>query len=265
MARFDGKRVLVTGASSGIGRSIALAFVREGARVAAVARTEERLVDVAATAPPGAIEPIVADVRVPAEARGMVDEAVRRLGGLDALVNNAGIAYMEPVLEISDETWRDTMASNLDGPFFAAQAAARHMVDHGGGCIVNISSIDAFIAESPFAHYSASKAGLAHLTRCMAFELGHRGVRVNAVCPGHTATPMVERDWTPSFYDAYMRRIPLRRPARPEEQAAVVLFLCSDDASYVNGEAIVVDGGQLKGFWYTPELEPPVPPLEEVG
>jgi NAD(P)-dependent dehydrogenase (short-subunit alcohol dehydrogenase family) len=257
MQRFTGKRVLVTGASSGIGRAIALAFAREGARVAAVARSTERLAGVVAEAPAGLVEPISADVREPEQARGMVAEGIERLGGLDALVNNAGVAYMEPVLEITEATWRDTMASNLDGPFFAAQAAARHMVENGGGSIVNIASIDAFIAESPFAHYSASKAGLAHLTRCLAFELGHLGVRTNAVCPGHTATPMVESDWTPSFYEAYMQRIPLRRPARPEEQAAVVLFLCSEEASYVNGESIVVDGGQLKGFWYSPELDPP--------
>jgi NAD(P)-dependent dehydrogenase (short-subunit alcohol dehydrogenase family) len=108
----------------------------------------------------------------------------------------------------------------------------------------------------------ASKAALVSLTRCIAFELGHLGVRCNAVCPGFTRTPMVEGDLTPEFWSAYMRRIPMRRPARAEEQAAVVLFLCSEEASYVNGEAIVVDGGQLKGFWYYPQDEPPVPPYE---
>ena len=263
MRRFADKRILVTGASSGIGRTIALAYAREGGRVIAAARSAERLAEVASEAPEGRIEPLRADVSEPNEAREMVEEAVVRLGGLDTLVNCAGIAYMEPFLEITPESWRETMATNLDGAFFAAQAAARHMVERGGGSIVNIASIDSYIAESPFAHYSASKAALAHLTRCMAFELGHRGVRTNAVCPGHTATPMTQGDWTPSFYEAYVRRIPLRRTAQPEEQASVVLFLSSDEASYVNGQTIIVDGGQLTGFWYRPELEPPVPPMPD--
>jgi NAD(P)-dependent dehydrogenase (short-subunit alcohol dehydrogenase family) len=133
-------------------------------------------------------------------------------------------------------------------------------VDHGGGSIVNVASIDAFVAESPSVHYMASKAGLVILTRCIAFELGHLGVRCNAVCPGLTRTEMVASDLTPEFFNAYMRRIPVRRPAEPNEQAAVLLFLCSEEASYINGEAIVVDGGQLAGFWYYPDDEPPVPP-----
>jgi NAD(P)-dependent dehydrogenase (short-subunit alcohol dehydrogenase family) len=135
------------------------------------------------------------------------------------------------------------------------------MVERGGGSIVNVASIDAFVAESPSAHYMASKAGLVLLTKSIAFELGHRGIRCNAVCPGFTKTEMTGGDLTPQFWDAYMRRIPLRRPADPSEQAAVVLFLASEEASYINGEAIIVDGGQLSGFWYYPDDEPPVPPL----
>jgi 3-oxoacyl-[acyl-carrier protein] reductase len=192
----------------------------------------------------------------------MVEEAIERLEGLDALVNNAGVSYTEPFLEATEERWTETLATNLNGPFFASQVAARHMVDHGGGSIVNIASIDAFVAESPSAHYMASKAGLVLLTKSIAFELGHRGVRCNAVCPGFTRTPMVEGDLTPEFWQAYMRRIPMRRPARAGEQASVVLFLCSEDASYVNGEAIIVDGGELSGFWYYDDDAPPVPPLE---
>jgi NAD(P)-dependent dehydrogenase (short-subunit alcohol dehydrogenase family) len=135
------------------------------------------------------------------------------------------------------------------------------MVDHGGGSIVNVASIDAFVAESPSAHYMASKAGLVLLTKSIAFELGHLGVRCNAICPGFTKTEMTAGDLTPEFWGAYMRRIPMRRPAEASEQAAVVLFLASEDASYINGEAIIVDGGQLSGFWYYDDDAPPVPPL----
>jgi len=262
MSRFDNRRVLVSGASSGIGRAIALAFAAEGASVVACARRADRLDSVAAAAPQGRVRPLVVDLSQPDEARRMVAESIELLGGLDVLVNNAGVAYMEPFLQASEQRWTQTLRVNLEAPFYASQLAARHMVAAGGGSIVNISSIDAFVAESPSVHYMVSKAGLAQLTRVIAFELGHLGVRCNAVCPGLTKTAMTAEGWTPSFWEAYMRRIPLRRPSEPSEQAAVVLFLCSDQASYINGETIVVDGGQLKGFWYRPEDEPPVPPFE---
>jgi NAD(P)-dependent dehydrogenase (short-subunit alcohol dehydrogenase family) len=261
-SRFEGRRVLVTGGSSGIGRAIVLGFAGTGARVVAAGRDAGRLAEVQREAPAGAVETLVADVSTASGSRRMVADAIELLGGLDALINNAGVSFTEPFLEATEERWMETLDTNLAGPFFASQVAARHMVDHGGGAIVNIASIDAFVAESPSVHYMASKAGVVNLTRCIAVELGHLGVRCNAVCPGFTRTPMVEGDLTPEFWNEYMRRIPMRRPAKPEEQAAVVLFLCSDEASYINGEAIVVDGGQLKGFWYYPQQEPPVPPYE---
>jgi NAD(P)-dependent dehydrogenase (short-subunit alcohol dehydrogenase family) len=262
MKRFDGQRVLVTGASSGIGRAIAMAFAHEGARVVAVARREERLADLRRAAPADHVLPLIADLSRPQEGGRMVSGAIEMLGGLDVLVNNAGVAYQEPFLQASAERWSETMNVNLNAPFFASQVAARHMVHHGGGSIVNIASIDSFVAESPSVHYMVSKAGVAHLTRVVAFELGHLGVRCNAVCPGFTKTAMTAEDFTPRFWANYMRRIPMRRPGEPREQASVVLFLCSPDASYVNGETIVVDGGQLTGFWYSEEDEPPVPPVE---
>jgi NAD(P)-dependent dehydrogenase (short-subunit alcohol dehydrogenase family) len=250
----------VTGGSSGIGRAVVLGLAKEGAHVVACGRNGERLAEVKAAAEPGTVETAAFDVRHGDKVAHLVDEAVGRLGSVDVLVNAAGIAYMEPVLEITRESWEDTLDTNLNAAFFASQAAARHMVRQSKGSIVNVSSIDAFVAESPQAHYNASKAALCQLTRSFAFELGHLGVRCNAVCPGHTRTPMVTPDWSEEFLEAYIRRIPARRVAEPEEQAAVVIFLASDDASYVNGEAIVVDGGQLKGFWYLPGQEPPVPP-----
>lgn len=264
MRRFDERRVLVTGGSSGIGRAITLAFAAEGARVVASGRRADRLAEVQRTAPADSVLPLVADVSRAQESRQMVSDAIDMLGGLDVLVNNAGVAYMEPFLHASDQRWTETMNVNLNAPFFASQVAARHMVAHGGGSIVNIASTDSFVAESPSVHYMVSKAGVAHLTRVIAFELGHLGVRCNAVCPGFTKTAMTAESFTPAFWDNYMRRIPMRRPAEASEQASVVLFLCSPEASYVNGETIVVDGGQLKGFWYSPEDEPPVPPFEPI-
>ena len=252
----------MTGGSSGIGRATVLRFAAEGAHVVAAARDADRLAAVQHDAPEGAVRTLIADVSCRAGSGDMVAESIDLLGGLDFLVNNAGVSYMEPFLNASAERWNETLDTNLGGPFYASQVAARHMVGHGGGSIVNVASIDAFVAESPSVHYMASKAGLVMLTRCIAFELGHLGVRCNAVCPGLTRTEMVAGDLTPDFWNAYIRRIPVRRPAEAGEQAAVVLFLCSEEASYINGEAIVVDGGQLAGFWYYHGDEPPVPPYE---
>ena len=259
MGRFDGKRVIVTGGSSGIGRATALAFAAEGARVLAVGRSEERLAEVAREGGE-AVGTAVADMSVPSQARDAVRLAVERMGGVDILVNNAGVAFLEPVLAISEETWRKTMATNVDGVFFASQEAARHMVTAGGGAIVNVASTNAFVAESPQAHYNPSKAAVVMLTKSFAHELGHLGVRVNCVAPGQTITAMTGgEEATREFRSAYYKQIPLRRAARPEEPAAVILFLASDEASYVNGETIVVDGGQLTGTWYRESDSPPVP------
>jgi NAD(P)-dependent dehydrogenase (short-subunit alcohol dehydrogenase family) len=254
--RFEGRHVIVTGASSGIGRTTALAFAAEGAQVLAVARRADRL-DELAEESGGAIVPAPVDVRDRGALRALVASAARR-GRIDVLVNNAGVAYIQPFLDVSEERWDETLETNLTAAFVASQEAARHMIAHGGGSIVNVGSIDAFVAESPFGAYGASKAGVVSLTRSIAFELGHLGVRCNAVCPGMVQTEMTEGDLSPSFTASYYRRIPVRRFSTPAEQAHVILFLASDAASYVNGATINVDGGQLSGFWYLPELEPPL-------
>lgn len=262
MGRFERKNAVVTGGSSGIGRATVHALLDEGARVVAVGRSRDKLADVASEASdPDRVHAIVADVSIRADCLRLVDEALAWLGSIDVLVNCAGIAYLESLFEITDKTWGETIATNLSGPFWTSQIAARHMVDGGrGGAIVNVASTDAFVAESPSAHYNASKAGLVMLTQSFAHELGHLGVRVNAVAPGLTDTPMLEDDLdSAEFRRGYYRRIPLQRPASPEEQARVILFLASEDATYVNGETIVVDGGQLKGSWYYPEMAPEVP------
>jgi 3-oxoacyl-[acyl-carrier protein] reductase len=270
-ARFSGKTVLVTGASSGIGRATVLAFAAEGAHVVAVARRVDRLEQLESEVADAAelvrrsgqelavghVEIAALDVRNRDELRGLVASTAAQ-GGLDVLVNNAGVAFAEPILEVSEHHWDETLETNLTAAFVASQEAARHMSVAGGGAIVNVASIDAFVAESPFGAYCPSKAGLVLLTRMMAAELGHRGIRCNAVCPGMTVTEMTERDLSASFDAAYRPRIPMGRYAQPEEQARVVLFLASEDASFVNGATIDVDGGQLAGFWYAPEFAPHV-------
>ena len=253
--RFEGRNVMVTGASSGIGRATALAFVAEGARVYAVARRSDRLQELVAQAGE-AVEPYSVDVRDRAALRAVVADVAGR-GRLDVLVNNAGVAYIQPFLEVTDDSWDETLQTNLTAAFVASQEAVRHMIDQGSGSIVNVASIDAFVAESPFGAYGPSKAGLVSLTRSIAFEHGHLGVRCNAVCPGMVVTEMTEDQLSPSFTAEYHRRIPLRRFSSPEEQANVILFLASDAASYVNGATIYVDGGQMSGFWYDVGFQAP--------
>ncbi len=256
MHRFEGKTIVVTGASGGIGRAIVTGLLNEGGRVLALGTDEAKLGALSAELADQRLSTAVLDLRdVPAIGR-CVREAIKRLGRLHVLVNCAGIAYEVPVLEISVEQWDDIIATNLSGAFFMSQAVARHMVEQGGGSIVNISSVDAFIAESPFADYNASKAGLVALTRSMAFELAHLGIRCNGVAPGFTMTPMMDNTSDQAIYEQYMSVIPMRRYAMPEEQASVVLFLASDDSSYVNGVTIRVDGGMLQGFWADPRLAP---------
>lgn len=256
--RFLDRFVLLTGASSGIGRATLHAFIDEGATVMAIGRDADRLEEArSSSTDPDRVRVLRADVGDPSDARRIVDEAVAAFGRLHVLVNNAGIAYSDPVLELPEEHWHETLAINLSGPFFTAQAAARHMVANGGGAIVNVASTDAFSAESPQTHYNVSKAGIVMLTKSFAHELGHLGVRVNAVAPGQTVTAMLGEDMDdPSFSVPYLQQVPMRRPAQPEEQAAVILFLASDDASYITGETIIADGGQLTGTWYDPRDNP---------
>ncbi len=257
--RFESRNVIVTGASSGIGRATAIAFSSEGAAVFAVGRDAERLEETrSACADPDRVISFVADVGIPEQARGLVQSAIGSLGRVHVLVNNAGIAHMDPVLELPEEHWNETLAVNLSGPFHSSQVAARHMAEGGGGAIVNVASTDAFVAESPQAHYNVSKAAIVMLTKSFAHELGHLGVRVNAVAPGETLTPMLGDDLDdPEFRREYLKQVPLKRPAAPEEIARVILFLASDDASYVTGETILADGGQLSGTWYYPKDSPP--------
>ncbi len=242
---FSGSRVaLVTGAARGIGLAVAERFLREGYRVAlvdidgvALAATAERL---AAT---GTVLAIDADVADPHQVQVAVDRTVALFGRIDALVNNAGIAVFKPLLDTTYEEWSRVMAVNLDGPFLCTQACARVMLQNGGGSVVNICSISGLRASTLRVAYGTSKAALAHLTKQQAAELGNMGIRVNAVAPGPVDTAMAKQVHTPAIRADYHDAIPLNRYGAESEIAAAVWFLCSDAASYINGQTLAVDGG----------------------
>jgi NAD(P)-dependent dehydrogenase (short-subunit alcohol dehydrogenase family) len=238
------KVALITGAGRGIGLATVRRFRAEGWRVALL-DIDAALLD-AAMATLGAPAETVAipcDVGDPAGVAEAVRQAARHFGRLDALVNNAGIAVFKPILETTAEDWRRTMAVNLDGPFFATQAAAPLMAEGGGGAVVNITSISGLRASTLRVAYGTSKAALAHLTKQQAVELAALGIRVNAVAPGPVDTAMAKAVHTPEIRRDYHDHIPLARYGLESELAEAIYFLCSDRASYITGQVIAVDGG----------------------
>jgi NAD(P)-dependent dehydrogenase (short-subunit alcohol dehydrogenase family) len=251
MRGLKGKGVLVCGGSSGIGLAAAQRFLEEGSRVF-VAGLEPAEVDaaVAGLREHGEVSGLACDVSQEAEVARLAAAADAALGGVDVLANNAGTSRRAPFLEITAADWDRIIAVNLRGMFLVAQAVTALMVRRGtGGVVINMSSTNGIAGEEDYAHYNASKGGVLLLTKTMAVELGPLGIRVNALCPGYISTPLntaIAAGLGAGFEEAYARdRIPLRRTGRPEEVAAAYAFLASDDASFVHGAGLVIDGGQL--------------------
>ena len=238
--RFEGKRALVTGAGKGIGREIALLLAGRGATTVAVSRTED---DLASLRREIECETIVADLADVEEARA----AARRAGPVDLLVNNAGVSIPQPFLETTVEAFDRTIAVNLRAALVIAQVVAASMIERGrAGAIVNISSQASMVGLADHAAYCASKGALDQLTRVMALELGPHRIRVNAVNPTVTLTPMGQMAWgDPAKSEPMKAKIPLRRFAAPIDVAQAVAFLLSDEAAMIHGVTLPVDGGFL--------------------
>jgi len=246
-----GRTALVTGASRGIGRALAVGLARAGADVALSARDETLLAEVA-----GEVEGLgrkafvlPADVTDAEACRGLCDDAVSALGHLDVLVNNAGgSTYMGPFTGLRFSGWEKTMRLNVDSIVHLSQAVGAHMVERGSGSIVNVASVAGLTATPLLAAYGASKAAVISLTKTLSFEWGSAGVRVNALCPGWTKTDLNRDLWgAPDNGAPWVQRQGLQRWAEVEEMVGPVVFLASDASSYVTGQCLVADGGQTAG------------------
>ena len=250
MARLAGKRTIVTGAGSGIGRASALLFAAEGAAVLAVDKTADAVAETAAMikSAGGKAVAMAADAGSEPEVKAYVARCLKEFGGLDAIYANAGISGgMVPLFEQTVEQWQEILRVNLIGPFLAIKHAGQHMAKQGKGAIVCTASVAGLRANAGGNPYSASKAGVISLAQTAANSLLGTGVRVNAICPGLIETGMTKPlfDWAKERGTAGKigQLNPLQRPGEPKEIANMALFLLSDDASYVNGQAFAVDGG----------------------
>ncbi len=238
------KVALVTGAARGIGLAAAKRFLAEGWNVALLDIDGDNLTKTHKTlAQPATTLALTCDVADPAAVALAFDALTKKFGRLDALVNNAGIAIFKPILDVTYDDWSRVLAVNLGGAFICTQAAAPLMRESGGGAVVNITSISGLRASTLRAAYGTSKAGLAHLTQQQAIELAPLGIRVNAVAPGPVDTAMAKAVHTPAIRADYHDHVPLNRYGLETELANAIYFLCSDEASYITGQELAVDGG----------------------
>jgi len=257
--RLADKTAIITGAARGMGAATARLFAAEGARVVI-----SDVLDAEGEALARELGETACfrhhDVADEASWQRVLEDTVARFGGVDILVNNAGVLLMRGLMDITKQEFERVLGINLVGTFLGIKAVAPQIIERGGGAIVNISSIDGMKGSNATAAYSASKWGVRGLTKVAAMELGHRGVRVNSIHPGGISTPMTMRPGpeaqaaTQKFYQS----VPLGRIGQPEEVARVTLFLASDDASYVCGAEIVVDGGMIIGPYYMSQPGAPV-------
>ena len=245
MRGLKGKRVLITGGASGIGAATAARFLEEGSAVCVLDRDAKGR-DEIRRQQPGLVGTVAADVSNLKQVESAFAEAVRLMGGVDVLVNNAGISIRHNFLDITPEEWDKVIAVNLTGVFYVAQIAARHMWERGSGVILQTASTNGVMGYPYYADYNATKAGVIELTKSMALELAPK-IRVCAVAPGYVLTPMQRAEYTDEMLEAVNSKIPLRRHAKPEEIAALFAFLASDDAAYMTGHVYTIDGAETAG------------------
>jgi meso-butanediol dehydrogenase/(S,S)-butanediol dehydrogenase/diacetyl reductase len=243
MERFSGKTVIITGAASGIGAAAARRFGAEGANLVLADRSSEGLAAVMSELDPARTLAQKTDVSHLADVQAMVSAAVTRFGGIDVLVSNAGISIKKAFAEVTLEDWKTTLAVDLDGVFYCAQVALPHLIKSKGS-IIHTASVSGLGGDWGMTAYNAAKGGVANFTRSLALELGKQGVRVNAVCPtltesGMSAGLLSNRALVAKFHE----RIALNRHATAEEIAGPIAFLASDDASFITGVLLPVDGG----------------------
>ena len=241
--RLDGRRAIITGAARGIGAEIARTYAAEGARVVMLDIADDQVRELAKSVDGEAVVVDLADARATAVA---TEEAIEILGGVDVLVNNAGILQMAPILDMTVENWDLTFDINVRSMFVTTQVAGRVMRDQDiGGRIVNMASMGGKLGAPNQAHYAASKSAVIAFTRVSAMELGPFGINANCICPGYVLTEMGAATRTPEMVAAWSAKSPLGRLAEPSDVAGMALFLASDDASYCTGQAMNVSGGMV--------------------
>ena len=245
MRGLKSKRVVITGGASGIGAATAARFLEEGSSVFVLDRDAERCKQIQVQLP-NLVGTAVADVSNLKQVEAAFGEGLRIMGGVDALINNAGISIRHKFLDITSAEWDKTIAVNLTGVFYVAQTAAKHMWDRGSGVILQTASTNGIVGQPYYADYNATKAGVIELTKSMALELAPK-VRVCAVAPGYVLTPMQRAEYTDEMLEEVNRKIPLRRHAQPEEIAALFAFLASDDAAFITGHVYTIDGAETAG------------------
>ncbi|HXF63483.1 MAG TPA: 3-oxoacyl-ACP reductase family protein [Caldilineaceae bacterium] len=246
--KFTDRVVLVTGGSRGIGRAVVLAFAAQSAQVAFCYHSNHTAAGALcqeAAASGWTVHAYQADVADPAQAEGFVAQAVARFGRVDVMVNNAGRFVRTPVAEMNPDEWEQVIRSNLYSVFYCCRAVLPHMARQGSGSIINLASIAGKRGSAYHAHYAAAKGGVLAFTRSLAREVIGQGIRVNAVCPGRVATELLLAEAGPDEEARWRADTPIGRLGTPEEVAAAVLFLAGDDAAYIVGETLDVDGGLL--------------------